>query len=48
MCQKKDANLQVSLSAAVTAGAADGSGYVQGNSQEVGFGQILNLSWKKC
>lgn len=48
MCSKKDANLQISLSATVTADSAGGSGYVQGSSQDFGFGQILNLSWKKC
>jgi hypothetical protein len=48
VCQKKDAKLQISLSATVTAGTANANGYVQGSAQDFGFSQILNLSWKKC
>jgi hypothetical protein len=48
VCQKKDAKLQISLSATVSAGTANANGLVQGNSQDLGFSQILNLSWKKC
>jgi hypothetical protein len=48
VCQKKDAKLQISLSATVSAGTANANGLVQGSSQDFGFSQILNLSWKKC
>jgi hypothetical protein len=48
VCQKKDAKLQISLSATVSAGTANANGFVQGSSQDLGFAQVLNLSWKKC
>ncbi|KAF1838664.1 hypothetical protein BDW02DRAFT_585711 [Decorospora gaudefroyi] len=48
ICQKKDARIQISLSATVDAGTSKGNGYVQGGSADAGFGEILNLSWKKC
>ncbi|KAF2031739.1 hypothetical protein EK21DRAFT_62486 [Setomelanomma holmii] len=47
-CQKKDAMIQISLSATVSAGSFQNNGYVQGSSQDVGFGETLNLSSKKC
>ncbi|KAI4642193.1 hypothetical protein J4E93_007337 [Alternaria ventricosa] len=48
VCQKKDARIQISLSATVDSGTSNKNGYVQGSSVDAGFGQILNLSWKKC
>jgi hypothetical protein len=48
VCQKQDAKIQISLSATVSAGTSQKNGYVQGSSQDFGFGKILNLSWKKC
>jgi hypothetical protein len=48
VCQKKDARIQISLSATVDAGTSKGNGYVQGGSADAGFGQIVNLSWMKC
>lgn len=48
VCQKKDARLQISLSATVKSSTSTAGGIVQGSSQDVGFGQVLNLSWKKC
>jgi hypothetical protein len=48
VCQKKDAKLQISLSVTVSSGTVNANGFVQGSSQDLGFAQILNLSWKKC
>lgn len=48
VCQKKDADIQITLSATVDAGISKANGYVQGSSQDFGFGSIFNLSWKKC
>ncbi|KAH7072704.1 hypothetical protein BKA63DRAFT_534425 [Paraphoma chrysanthemicola] len=48
VCQKKDAKLQISLSATVSSGTSQKNGYVQGSAQDIGFGEILNLSWNKC
>lgn len=48
MCQKKDARIQITLSATVDSGSSMANGYVQGGSADTGFGEILNLSWKKC
>ena len=48
VCQKKDARIQISLSATVDSGLSKKNGYVQGGSADAGFGQIVNLSWKKC
>ncbi|KAH7069428.1 hypothetical protein FB567DRAFT_224114 [Paraphoma chrysanthemicola] len=48
VCQKKDAKLQISLSATVSSGTSQKNGYVQGSAQDIGFGETLNLSWKKC
>ncbi|CAO2649192.1 Nn.00g101410.m01.CDS01 [Neocucurbitaria sp. VM-36] len=47
-CQKKDERIQISLSATVSAGTSKANGYVQGGSADAGFGEILNLSWRKC
>ncbi|CAN9211810.1 unnamed protein product [Alternaria alternata] len=48
VCQKKDARIQISLSATVDSGTSKKNGYVQGGSADAAFGEILNLSWKKC
>ncbi|EOA80685.1 uncharacterized protein SETTUDRAFT_35612 [Exserohilum turcica Et28A] len=48
ICQRKDAKIQISLSATVDAGTSGKNGYVQGSSADAAFGQILNISWKKC
>ncbi|KAL1793186.1 hypothetical protein ACET3X_008168 [Alternaria dauci] len=48
VCQKKDARIQISMSATVDSGLSKKNGYVQGSSADAGFGEILNLSWKKC
>ncbi|KAH8726223.1 hypothetical protein GQ44DRAFT_739037 [Phaeosphaeriaceae sp. PMI808] len=48
ICQKKDAKIQISLSATVSAGTTNANGIVRGDSQNLRFGEILNLSWKKC
>jgi hypothetical protein len=48
VCQKKDAKLQISLSATVSSSTPTANGYVQGSSQDLAFSQILNLSWRKC
>jgi hypothetical protein len=48
VCQKKDAKIQISLSATVTASTTTANGFVEGTSQDFSFGEILNLTWKKC
>ncbi|CAE7201918.1 DUF4360 domain containing protein [Pyrenophora teres f. teres] len=48
VCQKKDARIQITLSATVNSRSSKANGYVQGGSADTGFGEILNLSWKKC
>ncbi|KAF1945527.1 hypothetical protein EJ02DRAFT_396396 [Clathrospora elynae] len=48
VCQKKDARIQISLSATVDAGSSKANGFVQGSSADAAFGEILNLSWKQC
>ncbi|KAI5377980.1 hypothetical protein J4E82_003362 [Alternaria postmessia] len=48
VCQKKDARIRISLSATVDSGTSKKNGYVQGGSADAAFGEILNLSWKKC
>jgi hypothetical protein len=48
VCQKKDARIQISLSATVDTGTSKANGFIQGDSADAAFGQIVNLSWKKC
>ncbi|KAF1920196.1 hypothetical protein BDU57DRAFT_561054 [Ampelomyces quisqualis] len=48
VCQKKDAKVSISLSATVKSNVATANALVQGSSQDLGFSQKLNLSWKKC
>ncbi|KAH9860823.1 hypothetical protein J1614_012156 [Plenodomus biglobosus] len=47
-CQKKDARIQITMSATVDAGTAKKSGYVQGGSADAAFKEILNINWRKC
>ncbi|CBX98526.1 predicted protein [Plenodomus lingam JN3] len=48
VCQKKDARLQISLSATVDAGGGKRNGYVQGSSADAAFREIMNMKWRKC
>ncbi|KAI8935632.1 hypothetical protein NX059_007160 [Plenodomus lindquistii] len=48
VCQKKDATIQLSMSATVDSGTTKKNGYVQGGSADAAFKEILNMSWRKC
>lgn len=48
VCSKASAMFQLSLSATLSATSASLSGLVQGSSADAKFGQVLNLSWRKC
>ncbi|KAF2845064.1 hypothetical protein T440DRAFT_408842 [Plenodomus tracheiphilus IPT5] len=48
VCQKKDAKLQISMSATVDSGVTKKNGYVQGGSADAAFKEVLNISWRKC
>ncbi|KAH7348242.1 hypothetical protein BKA66DRAFT_432199 [Pyrenochaeta sp. MPI-SDFR-AT-0127] len=48
VCQKKDARIQISMSATVSSGTSKKNGYVQVSSADAAFSEILNLSWRKC
>jgi hypothetical protein len=48
VCRRKDARVRISLSATVDVGTSNNNGFIQGDSVDATFGQIVNLSWKKC
>ena len=48
VCSKASAMFQLSLSATLAATSASLSGLVQGSAADAKFGQVLNLSWRKC
>ncbi|PSN65447.1 hypothetical protein BS50DRAFT_645663 [Corynespora cassiicola Philippines] len=48
VCQKASAKLQISLSATLTPTTSSQSGLIQGSSADAAFGELMNLSWRKC
>lgn len=48
VCQKASAMFQLSLSATLSATSTSLSGLVEGSSADAKFGELLNLSWRKC
>ena len=48
VCSKASALFQISLSATLSSGDSSLSGLVQGSAADAKFGQILNLTWRRC
>lgn len=48
VCSKVSALFQISLSATLSASSSSLSGLIQGSAADAKFGQVLNLSWRKC
>lgn len=48
VCSKASAMFQLSLSVTLSATSTSLSGLVQGSSADAKFGEVLNLSWRKC
>ncbi|KAF9730522.1 hypothetical protein PMIN03_010272 [Paraphaeosphaeria minitans] len=48
VCSKASAMFQLSLSATLSATSTSLSGLVQGSSADAKFGQVLNLTWRRC
>ncbi|KAF2683224.1 hypothetical protein K458DRAFT_452614 [Lentithecium fluviatile CBS 122367] len=48
VCSKASAMFQLSLSVTLTPSSSSQSGIVAGDSADVGVGELLNLSWRKC
>lgn len=48
VCSKVSAMFQLSLSATLSATSPTVTGKVDGDSADARFGEILNLSWRRC
>ena len=48
VCSKASAMFQLSISASLSSGSTSATGFVRGDSSDALFGELLNLSWKKC
>ncbi|KAF1964998.1 hypothetical protein BU23DRAFT_490916 [Bimuria novae-zelandiae CBS 107.79] len=48
VCSKASATFQLSISATLSASGSSLPGLVQGSAADAKFGQLLNLTWRKC
>jgi len=47
-CQKTSARFQITISASLDTTSTTATGVVRGDSVDAVFGELMNLSWKKC
>jgi hypothetical protein len=48
VCSKASAMFQLSISLTLSTSSSTLTGVVRGDASDVGFGEVLNLSWRKC
>ena len=48
VCSKASAMFQLSISVSLSTTSSTVTGIVRGDATDVGFGEVLNLTWRKC